>query len=68
MICHTQKYKIVRLYKDSYRKRVIRRKLTLEDAQAHCSNPETSSSTATGSTAKSRTRRVGAWMDTYTTD
>ncbi len=42
--------------------------LTLAEAQAHCSNPETSSRTATGSVARARTRRYGAWFDSYTED
>jgi hypothetical protein len=59
-------YRIVRFYKDAgIRSRVIRRGLTLEEAQAHCGDPETSSSTATNPTAKARTRKVGAWFDGY---
>ena len=38
---------------------------TLEQAQAHCSDPETSSSTAKGKVPRARTRRVGAWFDGY---
>ncbi len=58
-------YKIVRFY---YRggHRTIERGLTLEQAQAHCSRPDTSSSTATGRAAY--TRRVGPWFDGYTRD
>lgn len=57
-------YKIVRNYfgKPS---RTIMRGLTLEEAQAHCKDPETSSSTATTSRAKAITRRHGRWFDSY---
>lgn len=40
-------YKIVRMYEaDDRRPRVIRRNLTLEEAQKHCQDPETSSISA----------------------
>lgn len=61
------KYKIVRCYRNAgINSRTIRTGLTLEQAQAHCSDPETSSSTATGKNAKATTRRVGSWFDSYT--
>jgi hypothetical protein len=54
------------MYKDAgIRRRTIKRGLTLDQARAHCSNPETSSRTATGSAAVSRTRRLGDWFDGY---
>lgn len=59
-------HKIVRCYMRGYHKRTIRRGLTLEQAQAHCSDPETSSSTCTNKAGKARTRRLGAWFDSYT--
>jgi hypothetical protein len=62
------KYKIVRSYRDSYKKRVIERGLTLEEAQEHCSNPETSSSTCTSAVGKRRTKTHGAWFDGYERD
>ena len=40
--------------------------LTLEEAQAHCSNPETSSSTCQRATNVRRTRERGEWFDGYT--
>jgi hypothetical protein len=55
-------YKIVRHYFNNSRSRVITRGLTLEEAQAHCSNPETSGST---SSRRAYTRRVGPWFDGY---
>ena len=59
-------YKIQRLFRDGKPKRTIRTGLTLEEAQAHCSDPETSSSTATSATARARTRQYGPWFDSYT--
>jgi len=61
-----RRYRIVRHYFRGGSPRTIARGLTLAEAQAHCSNPETSSSTATGSAARARTRRMGAWFDGYT--
>ena len=59
-------YKIVRLYKDAgIRRRTIDTRLTLDEAQAHCSDPETSSSTCTKASGRARTRKVGAWVDSY---
>jgi hypothetical protein len=57
-------YKIVRhFFKGG--KRVVKRGLTLAQAQRHCSSPETSSRTATSSAARKRTRKYGAWFDGY---
>lgn len=61
------KYKIVRIFR-SGRKYTVRRGLSLEEAQQHCSDPETSSSTATGKTARARTLKRGAWFDAYDQD
>ncbi len=59
-------YKVQRVYFDrpGYRRTIIER-CTLETAQRHCSDPETSSSTATSSAARARTRRMGPWFDCY---
>jgi len=59
-------YKIVRFYfnKPGYR-RTIDTGLTLEEAQGHCNDPETSSSTSTNSTGRRRTREHGKWFDGY---
>ncbi len=59
-------YKVIRFYRDHPgQRRTIDTGLTLEQAQAHCSNPETSSSTCTSSTGKRRTKRMGPWFDGY---
>lgn len=39
--------------------------LTLEQAQAHCKDVNTSSSTAWKTSAKRRTARYGPWFDGY---
>ncbi len=57
-------YRIIRYYFRGGR-RVIDSGLTLEQAQAHCRNRETSSSTCTSSTDRTRTRRMGLWFDGY---
>lgn len=63
-------YKIVRSFmvasSNMRKRRAIRTGLTLEEAQAHCRNPETSSRTATNAKAKARTKRYGPWFDSYT--
>ena len=59
-------YNIVRMYYSAaVSKRIIARNLTLIEARAHCADPETSSRTATSSTATRRTRRLGDWFDGY---
>ena len=59
-------YKVVRMYfNDDIPKRTIKTGLTLEEAQAHCNDPETSSRTATSAEAKRRTERYGPWFDGY---
>lgn len=63
--CHH--YRVVRFYFNRPgQRRTIVDGVTEAEAQAHCNDPETSSSTATGSTARARTRRLGEWFDGYT--
>jgi hypothetical protein len=61
-----ERYNVRRLYckKPGY-KRLILSNVTLEQAQAHCSDPETSSSTCTNAAGKRRTRQHGPWFDSY---
>lgn len=61
----SETYKIVRHFQRG-RNQVILTGLTLEEAQAHCNDPETSSSTATSSKARQLTARKGPWFDGYT--
>jgi hypothetical protein len=62
-------YRIVRMYQDAeIRRRTIDTGLTLAEAQAHCKDPQTSSSTCTSKAGKARTRRLGAWFDGYEED
>ncbi len=61
------KYKIVRMYQRGG-KRVIERGLTLEQAQQHCRDPETSSRTCTKAANKRRTAQRGPWFDGYERD
>lgn len=58
------KYKIVRMYFRGGR-RTIETGLTLEQAQAHCQDPETSSSTCKKAANVRRTREKGPWFDGY---
>lgn len=60
-------YKIQRIYfnRPGHR-RTLDTGLTLEQAQAHCQDPETSSSTCKKSHNVRRTRQMGGWFDTYT--
>lgn len=59
------RYSIVRHYQNGG-KRTIVTGLNLRQAQAHCRNPETSSSTCMKYAGRARTRRLGAWFDGYT--
>lgn len=60
-------YKIIRFYRDddALNGEVVTTGLTLEQAQAHCASPETSSSTAVSPAALTRTLAHGAWFDGY---
>ena len=59
-----RRYKVVRFYEKGG-KRTITTGLTLEQAQGHCNDPETSWKTATTPAARRRTRVMGAWFDGY---
>lgn len=58
-------YKIVRHFSKHHSSIVVKRKLTLAQAQTHCRNPETSSQTATGKMEVLRTELHGPWFDGY---
>lgn len=60
-------YRIVRFYKDSpdMNRTIVTTGLSLKQAQAHCNDPETSSSTCTNDEGLDRTKRFGPWFDGY---
>jgi hypothetical protein len=61
-------YRIVRMYFDRERapaRRTVQVGLTLEEAQAHCKDPETSSNTCKKARGKKRTNVYGPWFDGY---
>ena len=60
-------HKIVRMYfKDgAIHRRTVKTGLTVEEAQTHCRDPETSSSTCTSYVGRQRTKKVGEWFDAY---
>jgi hypothetical protein len=59
-------YAIKRSYFNSrFPSRIIKSGLTLEEAKAHCADPETSSRTCTGSKACKRTYERGPWFDGF---
>ena len=62
------RYKIVRMFFEGYPNKIIKRGLTLEEAQAWCKDPETSSSTATGEKEKRLRQKYGEWFDGYAED
>lgn len=57
-------YKIVRMYFKG-RRYTLKRGLSLAQAQAHCTDKNTSSTTATSSYARRLTRKHGLWFDSY---
>jgi len=44
---------------------ILKTGLTLEEARAHCKDPETSAKTATSIEAVLRTKNFGFWFDGY---
>lgn len=58
-------YEIVRFYQRGFPSKVLRRHVSLEEAQEHCSNPLTSSRTASTPEAQSHTCQFGPWFDGY---
>ena len=59
-------YYITRMYfEDGVRNKRIKDGLTREEAQEHCSDPETSSSTCTEDAGIEHTEKYGAWFDGF---
>jgi hypothetical protein len=61
-------YKIIRFFQDKQTKRTVATGYTLEQAQAHCSDKNTSSATGTSPAARRITKAHGAWFDGYTAE
>ncbi len=53
-------------FDENHPTRTIKRGLTLEQAQEHCNDKETSSSTCTNYHGLIRTKNKGSWFDGYT--
>jgi len=52
-------YSVIRFYADSRERRLVKAGLTLDEAQSHCQDPETSSKTTTTDDES------GVWFDGY---
>ena len=61
-------YKIVRIYEQDHPSRVIKRKLTISEAQAWVRNKERSSSTCKLAKNIRRTKLKGKWFDSMDID
>ena len=61
----TPTYCIIRRYRDGHDPKYLADGLTLEEAQAWCRDPETSSRTATTAEAMKETATYGPWFDGY---
>lgn len=58
-------YKIVRKFRDGHPDEEIETGLTLKQARKHCQDKNTSSSTATSTSAKAITEKMGPWFDVF---
>lgn len=58
-------YKIIRCYLGNKDNETIAEGLTLEEAQAHCKDPETSSRRCNSKEGKEHTAMYGEWFDGY---
>lgn len=61
-------YKIVRFFQGDHPTQTIKTGLTRAEAQDHCHDPETSSSTATSPEAVARTEKYDSWFDGWDED
>jgi len=59
-------YRVVRFFYRSGRNVTVYDRMTLEEAQAHCRDSDSSSRTATDKAGRARTRKCGPWFDGYT--
>ena len=58
-------YKVMRKFMNGRKDYTVKVGLTLEEAQAHCNDPETSWKTAISSDAQKLTAKYGPWFDCY---
>jgi len=66
IIASDKTYKIVRFYQNiNHPKEVLETGLSFEEAQEHCNDPETSSSTCEKPENIARTEEMGDWFDGY---
>lgn len=65
IIASEKTYRIVRFYKDGHPKETIKTGLSFEEAQEHCNDPETSSSTCEEAKNVARTEKMGEWFDGF---
>lgn len=61
----TKTYTVSRIYRDHDNREILHTGLTLEEAQAICRDPETSSRTATSEEARQLTQECGPWFVGY---
>lgn len=60
-------YKIVRYFANiNIEQQIVEEGLTLEEAQEHCNDPESSSRTCTTEDGELLTHTYGPWFDGYT--
>jgi hypothetical protein len=59
-------YQVVRRYeREGMPERVMKRGVSLEEAEAYCAGPEANSSTCTEPGLMALTRQFGPWAETY---
>lgn len=58
-------YRVVRFFADHDDQVVVASGLTLDEAIDHCSDPETSSVTATSAEGLKRTAKCGPWFEGF---
>lgn len=58
-------YKILRIFFSDKEKMLIKTNLTLEEAQEHCNDDETSSKTCKSKEMVRFTEKNGSWFDAY---
>jgi hypothetical protein len=65
IIASKKTYKIVRFYKEDHPRETIKTGLSLKEAQKHCSDPETNSSTCKKPENVAKTEKMGDWFDGF---